>query len=398
MAAQSSVADSGFPELTLEPEVLEIIATLEGAGFETWAVGGAIRDRILEDDSSDVDLATAAEPPHILRLFNRTVAVGVDHGTVGVLDRRGRLHEVTTFRSDVETDGRHAVVRFGVSLDEDLARRDFTINAIAYHPVRREWRDPFGGQQDLRQRTVRAVGVAADRFREDYLRILRALRFAARFDFVIAPDTWSAAQELAPGLAGLSAERVRDEWIKGLGSARNLNRLVQLWRDSGAAATWLPELSGIPVEDTGLDRDPVVLTNLLTGAAEKVLRRLKCSNDDISRGAALDRLPAAPADETAVSVRQWLRTVGAAADDLGLRAGWQGARVPGWGPVVEGVRARGEATDRKGLAISGADLQALGLPQGPGIGATLDRLLDAVIEQPKLNTAPLLSDLVRQWR
>jgi hypothetical protein len=121
------------------------------------------------------------------------VAVGIKYGTVGVLDRQRTLHEVTTFRRDVATDGRHAVVQYGVSLEDDLARRDFTINAIAYHPLRREWRDPFRGKQDLDAGLVRAVGSPALRFAEDYLRILRALRFAARFDFAIDAETWTAA-------------------------------------------------------------------------------------------------------------------------------------------------------------------------------------------------------------
>ena len=172
--AVSSVAEArDFPaSLALPAEVVEIAATLERAGYETWAVGGALRDMLLGEGESDVDLATAAPPETVQSLFRHTVAVGISHGTVGVLDRHRRLHEVTTFRRDVETDGRHAVVSYGVSLQEDLARRDFTINAIAYHPIRHEWADPFGGREDLGRGVVRAVGVAVDRFREDYLRIL----------------------------------------------------------------------------------------------------------------------------------------------------------------------------------------------------------------------------------
>ena len=117
----------------------------------------------------------------------------MEHGTVGVIDRKHVMHEVTTFRRDVRTDGRHAVVEYGASLDEDLARRDFTINAIAYHPLRGEWRDPHQGERDLEARVIRAVGDPAARFREDYLRVLRAIRFAARFDFAIDPATWMAA-------------------------------------------------------------------------------------------------------------------------------------------------------------------------------------------------------------
>src|SRR2546422_5482021 len=140
---------------------------------------------------------------------------GIEHGTVAVLDRHNRPHEVTTFRRDIKTDGRHAVVEFGVSLMDDLARRDFTINAIAYHPGRHEWRDPFKGVEDLERRLIRSVGDPNWRFQEDYLRILRALRFSARFEFRIHPRTLEAAKANVQGLAQLSAERVRDEWFKG---------------------------------------------------------------------------------------------------------------------------------------------------------------------------------------
>ena len=176
------------------------------------------------------------------RLFRRTVPVGERFGTIGVLDDDGILHEVTTFRRDVSTDGRHAVVEFGASLDDDLARRDFTINSLAYHPIREAWHDPHGGAADLEARTVRAVGDPATRFREDYLRILRALRFAARFGFAIDGPTWDALRREAPGLPRLSAERVRDEWFKGLRTASDLRHLVALWHDAGAAAAWLPGL------------------------------------------------------------------------------------------------------------------------------------------------------------
>ena len=170
-----------FPErITIPEEVIGIARRLEEAGHAAWCVGGALRDTLLGDPHSDFDLATSATPDQVQSLFPRTIAVGIKYGTVGVLDRHGTLHEVTTFRRDVSTDGRHAEVAYGVSLEEDLARRDFTINAIAYHPLRAEWRDPFEGAPDLARRRIRAVGDAASRFREDYLRILRAVRFAAR--------------------------------------------------------------------------------------------------------------------------------------------------------------------------------------------------------------------------
>src|SRR5437763_8500214 len=149
----------GFPaRLPIPDAVLRIAKQLEGAGYETWCVGGAIRDNLLGLENHDFDLTTAAPPEEVRRLFKRTVPVGIEHGTVAVLDASGRAHEVTTFRRDVQTDGRHAVVRFGVSLIDDLARRDFTINAIAYHPMRREWRGPFTGAADPERRLIRPAG------------------------------------------------------------------------------------------------------------------------------------------------------------------------------------------------------------------------------------------------
>ncbi|PYP94179.1 MAG: hypothetical protein DMD34_09460 [Gemmatimonadetes bacterium] len=162
-----------FPaRLSIPDAVLKIARQLETAGYETWCVGGAIRDNLLGVENHDFDLTTAAPPAEVQRLFKRTVPVGIEHGTVAVLDRGNHAHEVTTFRKDIKTDGRHAVVEFGVSLMDDLARRDFTINAIAYHPIRHEWRDPFKGADDLEHKLIRSVGDANWRFQEDYLRIL----------------------------------------------------------------------------------------------------------------------------------------------------------------------------------------------------------------------------------
>src|SRR3954469_4751746 len=139
-----------MPRLNPPPAVLDVAERLEHAGFEAWCVGGAIRDALLGHPHLDWDLATSATPTDVRELFGgrRTIPVGIDFGTVGVLDRDNRMHEVTTFRRDVKTDGRHAEVEFGVSLEDDLARRDFTINAMAYSPRRDEMRDPFDGRGD----------------------------------------------------------------------------------------------------------------------------------------------------------------------------------------------------------------------------------------------------------
>ncbi|MGH7526908.1 MAG: CCA tRNA nucleotidyltransferase [Gemmatimonadales bacterium] len=392
-----------FPaRLEIPEEVLEIARTLDRAGYEAWCVGGALRDALLGDPHSDYDFATSARPEEVQALFRRTAAVGVKYGTVGVLDRRRVLHEVTTFRRDVATDGRRAVVEYGVALEDDLARRDFTINAIAYQPLRHEWRDPFGGAEDLRRRLVRAVGEPAQRFREDYLRILRAVRFASRFGFTIEPATWEAARQSASGLSQLSAERVRDEWFKSLRTARSLPELAGLWTEVGAAAIWLPELdrdvvaalpasSAIPPEP----RDPVVLTALLTRDPAGVLRRLRASNAEIERAVALAAGPAEPAGSDEVAVRRWLAGVGKAADDLLSLWELRRGSAPPWALTVRSVRERRDPLSRSELAVTGSDLAALGA-SGPRVGAILASLLERVVEDPRLNTRDALLALAKE--
>jgi tRNA nucleotidyltransferase (CCA-adding enzyme) len=397
-----------FPAaLAIPDDVLEIPRALHAAGYEVWCVGGAIRDALLSPADAEeslrvaVDFATSATPEQVQAVFGRkrTVAVGLKYGTVGVLDRRRALHEVTTFRRDVATDGRHAVVAYGASLEEDLARRDFTINAIAYHPLRHDWRDPFGGADDLKRGLVRAVGDPAARFREDYLRILRALRFAARFGFAIESPTWDAARAAAGGLAQLSAERVHDEWYKGLRTAKSVRHLVDLWRNVGAAAVWLPELRAAVPGTAELDRmprDPVLLVILLCSEPARLLERLKARNAEIGRAEGVTRAPAEPADRSPSGVRRWLSACGPAADDL--LALWRlrhDADAP-WAPVVAEIRQRGDAVARGALALDGHDLLVLGVPPGPRIGEVLDRLLDRVLDDPSLNTRERLAALVRE--
>src|SRR5688572_26541495 len=198
------------------PAVLDIAQRLDAAGHDVWAVGGAVRDGLLGHSGGDWDLATSARPDDVRAIFRRTVPLGIDHGTVGVHGRDGVLYEVTTFRRDVETFGRHAVIEFAHTIDEDLARRDFTFNAIAWHPVHDEIRDPYDGLGDLKRATLRTVGEPRDRFAEDYLRVLRALRFAGHFVLEIEPETWAALRAAVPKTTALSAERVREELYKVL--------------------------------------------------------------------------------------------------------------------------------------------------------------------------------------
>ncbi len=445
----------------LEPpaEVVRIARTLTDAGFETWCVGGAIRDALLGLHHLDWDLATAAPPLQVRKLFRRTIPVGVEFGTVGVLGKSGRMYEVTTFRKDVRTDGRHAEVEFGVSLDDDLARRDFTINAIAYNPVTHEWRDPFGGRNDLSREVVRAVGVAADRMREDRLRALRAIRFGARFSFAIEAATWSAICESAPHLTRLSPERVKQEMEKTMEQVRTPSAAFRLWHESGALSSLVPSLAA--VSDSVLeavDRVPVprgnrsawrrtlritVLFSDLSGSdAARALKALRFSNRDIEYvstlinhwqkvGVAMYRalVPGADAisDSGSVSgaqrvdgrarntgvgtgagavvvsdtqLRRWVAAVGRlrVADVMRVAwARWQAGTVPP--PADSAVRALYRRlryiawhapVELADLAVDGEDLKNAGVPRGPRLGAVLRALMDAVIENPALNTRDTL--------
>ncbi|MGH7619826.1 MAG: CCA tRNA nucleotidyltransferase, partial [Gemmatimonadaceae bacterium] len=262
-----------MPLLQPPETVLEIAAGLEQAGYEAWCVGGAIRDALLGHPDLDWDLATSATPADVRRLFGhrRTIPVGIDFGTVGVLDRHGVMHEVTTFRRDVRTDGRHAEVEFGVSLDDDLARRDFTINAIAYSPKRGELRDPFDGRGDLERRVVRAVGDAEARMREDRLRALRAIRFAARFDFAIEPATRRAIESSAPMLDRLSRERVKQELDKTMEQVRHPSGALATWRAVGAFKTLIPSLDAVSDESLAVP-DCLAMPGLKGRPARRAIR------------------------------------------------------------------------------------------------------------------------------
>src|SRR5712691_6649833 len=372
------------PRLAIPREVLNIAKTLEDAGYETWCVGGAIRDALLAKPHNDFDLTTSAPPAEVQKLFRRTVPVGIEHGTVAVLDAANQPHEVTTFRKDIQTDGRHAVVEFGVSLMDDLARRDFTINAIAYHPIRHEWRDPFQGEQDLEKKLIRSVGDPNWRFQEDYLRILRALRFSARFEFRIHARTLEAAKANAQGLAQLSAERVRDEWFKGLKTAKKMSKLVTLWRDVGATRIWLPELG----DSSGVDklpRDPVLVTAYIAKDPASLLIRLKSSNRDIERGRAIGKWRGNyPNPRDASSIRKWLSETGEYADDLLVGA------TDAFRKSVAAIRAANPPLALKDLAVKGDDLIAAGVRPGPDVGQALARLLEEVLEDPARNTKSYL--------
>jgi tRNA nucleotidyltransferase/poly(A) polymerase len=427
---------------TLRPPapVTEIARQLESRGFETWCVGGAIRDALLGHAHLDWDLATAATPEQVREIFGnrRTIPVGIEFGTVGVLDTEGVMHEVTTFRRDVRTDGRHAEVEFGVSLEDDLARRDFTINAIAYSPTRDELRDPFDGRRDLRDGLVRAVGDASARMREDRLRALRGIRFASRFGFRLDDATLAAIRESAPHLGRLSAERVKQEIEKTLEQVVRPSEAFSVWKSTGAFETLIPALADAPPESLlapdflampgRLTRRPNRRVNRLAGLlahldgsrvtglltdlrfskqetawVSSVVARWRAVEPGIGQALTLDGSP------TDSEVRRWVASIGRTHVGAVMRVGaavWE-ARRSGGKPypdpraLVRMYRrmirsAFNDPIELKDLAIDGNDLQRAGVPGGPRIGKVLQALLARVLEDPTLNrTDWLLQEGIR---
>ena len=200
--------------IELPKNVHKIIDTLEQAGFEAYAVGGCVRDSVLNRIPNDWDITTSAKPEEIKKVFKRTFDTGIKHGTVSVLFGND-IYEVTTYRIDGEyEDSRHPKdVTFTSDLKEDLLRRDFTINAMAYNPEK-GLVDMYGGMEDIEKKVIRCVGNPHERFSEDALRILRAVRFAAQLDYTIDKETQDAIKELAPTLSKISAERIQVELTK----------------------------------------------------------------------------------------------------------------------------------------------------------------------------------------
>lgn len=436
-----------MPKLNPPNTVRAIAKRLEDAGFETWCVGGAVRDALLGHPHLDWDLATRATPNEVRKLFKNTVPVGVEFGTVGVLDPDKVMHEVTTFRRDVKTDGRHAVVEFGASLDDDLARRDYTINAIAYSPSRNEIRDPYKGQEDLEGKLIRAVGDARERMREDRLRALRAIRFASRFGFDIERDTWDAIVESAPELTRLSAERVKQEIEKTMDQVRFPSKAFAMWRDTGAFGTLIPSLAGVTDRQLApLDhlRRPLIprrparrstriaaLFATVPGATvRKTLKDLRFSNSDTEWIALLvERWQQLGPSMTAAMLkaeevyaadpwgeqyppssmlRSWAASAGRTRLAPLLRladAFWWAARQAGepapYKQTVGSVYKRAiriaykDPISLSDLALDGTDLEKIGI-KGPAVGVTLRKLLDSVITDPRMNNHETLIELAKR--
>ena len=382
------------------PEAVSmIINRLLDAGFEAYSVGGCVRDALLSRVPYDWDITTSATPDKVKSIFHRTVDTGIKHGTVTVLVR-SESFEVTTYRVDGKyLDGRHPEsVSFTRSLTEDLLRRDFTINAMAYNDES-GLVDPYGGEQDLTARIIRCVGDPMARFGEDALRMLRAIRFAACLSFTIEDATMAAIKELAASISAVSAERICAELCKLLTSDRP--ELISLLYDTGLSEYVMPGLDRVfesPRKDdmlAALSRsgsDKVVRWAILThftGSAREIMRSLKFDNKTTDGVCLLT-------SRSDVSYRDISRS------DLKKNMAVLGTELlPAWFDFLdalhgegfsEGLRAtsadiltKGECFRMSELDITGKDVLALGCPGGIVVGKVLGEILEKVIDDPSLN-------------
>jgi tRNA nucleotidyltransferase (CCA-adding enzyme) len=395
--------------------VREVCGKLTAAGYQTVTVGGAVRDALLDRDPGDWDVATSAPPEAVIALFRRTVPTGLQHGTVTVMMGRDAI-EVTTFRGE----GAYTAARrpdhvvFGVPLDEDLARRDLVVNAMAYDPASGALHDPFGGVADLAARRLRAVGEARARFAEDGLRVMRAVRFAATLEFELDAATEAAIAPTLPSLARVSRERVCVE-LRKLLAASAPSRGLRIAARTGLLAAILPAVVeglagwGRTAADLGarVDGAPTearlgaLLADLATvggegrrldataaGRADEVLRGLTFSNAERQLATKLVGVAGAatssPTD--APGRRRLLADVGrpTAPAAIGL---WRAMGANDLAAGAAAILTAGDALAVGELAIGGKDLiTTVGIAPGPRVGATLAALLDAVLDVPALNT------------
>lgn len=417
-----------------------IIDNIRSHGYEAFIVGGCVRDAVLGRIPGDWDITTSAKPEQVKEIFGKTVDTGLKHGTVTII-KHGSGYEVTTYRIDGEyLDGRHPeTVEFTPDLREDLKRRDFTINAMAYsHETGIV--DEFEGMEDLKRRVIRCVGCAKDRFTEDALRILRAVRFAAQLDFVIEDETYKAIAEIAPNLVHVSKERIQVELTKLLlsdhpekiwmvdatgiaeyvtpGFTEVFERELERENSHNAGENETPGTSGCLVD--GASRDALkecwiglaalpadkshrwagFLRHMTAEQAVKILRGLKLDNDTIGNVKNMIMAFQAPLAVDKVEIRRLLSRVteyqflGA----MQLKKLDGDETVPGILRLFEEIKEAGDCVSLKQLAVNGGDLLAKGLEKGKQIGDGLMYLLNLVLEKPELNKKDILLEKINQFK
>ncbi len=430
--------------------VLGICRRLREVGKRAWIVGGCVRDLLRGVGVADYDICTDARPEETMRAFPKVVPTGIEHGTVSVL-WRGVAYEVTTLRGEATySDGRRPdAVVFHDDITADLARRDFTVNAIAVDPLDGAVIDPFGGRGDLAAGVLRAVGDPRARFGEDGLRVLRAARFVATLGAELDAATEAAIEPSLDTYRKVSPERVRDEWLKTM-KARAPSRAFEVMRRTGVLGVSCPELvEGFGCEQGGgrdvwghamasldaCEGDAVLRVAALllnvgkpraraagaggtfeghaqigAGLSDEILKRLRFSNEERERVVALVRHQAVGYDESwpDAAVRRWVRRVGRERlDDLFrlARAGAVGrgtlpeAELAGLARLAEraaAVLAAGAPLSTKELAVNGRDLMAgLGLAPGRHVGELLERLLELALDDPSINERGCLLERAR---
>lgn len=439
-------------QIQLPDKVKYIISQLEAAGYEAYAVGGCVRDSLLGREPSDWDVTTSAKPQQVKAVFRHTIDTGIEHGTVTVmLNREG--FEVTTYRIDGEyEDSRHPKeVVYTANLIEDLRRRDFTINAFAYNEHSGVV-DAFDGMEDLSKGIIRCVGEAAERFGEDALRMLRAVRFSAQLGFTIAQETRAAITKLAPNLQLISAERIQAELVKLL-----LSDHPDYMRDAyelGITSVVLPELDAAfaTAQHNPHHRYTVgehLMQSLLHIRADKslrlaallhdigkpsvrttdedgidhfhghvqvsermavdILKRLKFDNDTIDKVQKYVRYHDDKPERNARAVRRAINRIGAAyfpqvmeirrADTLAQSSYQQEeklAQIDEVERIYAEIMEKNECISLKTLEITGNDLLMLGVPKGKQIGVILNQLLDEVLQNPENNTREYLIEKAKE--
>ena len=397
-----------------------IIDNIRSHGYEAFIVGGCVRDAVLGRIPGDWDITTSAKPEQVKEIFGKTVDTGLKHGTVTII-KHGSGYEVTTYRIDGEyLDGRHPeTVEFTPDLREDLKRRDFTINAMAYsHETGIV--DEFEGMEDLKRRVIRCVGCAKDRFTEDALRILRAVRFAAQLDFVIENETYKAIAEIAPNLVHVSKERIQVELTKLLLSDHpekiwmvdatgiaeyvtpGFTEVFERELESRSSGDLLKEcwagIAALPADKS--HRWAGFLRHMMPEQAVKILRGLKLDNDTIGNVKNMITAFQAPLAVDKVEIRRLLSQVteyqflGA----MQLKKLDGDETVPGILQLFEEIKEDGDCVSLKQLAVNGGDLLAKGLEKGKQIGDGLMYLLNLVLEKPELNKKDILLEKINQFK
>ncbi|MCQ5385789.1 CCA tRNA nucleotidyltransferase [Hungatella hathewayi] len=396
-------------EIRVPADAEQIIEKLNEHGFEAYVVGGCVRDSLLGKEPEDWDITTSARPGEVKSIFSRTIDTGIQHGTVTVmLNRQG--YEVTTYRVDGEyEDGRHPKsVDFTTSLLEDLKRRDFTINAMAYNS-REGLVDAFGGIEDLENRVIRCVGSAVNRFTEDALRILRAVRFSAQLDFRIEDETYEAISIIAPNLEKVSKERIATELTKLLLSSHP--EKMKRVSDTGASRY----VSEPFCRAAALNKDELRPLGLLPAVkymrwagllrreqgetAAAILRDLKMDCDTMDKVKILVSRWRIPISAEKPAIRRVMnqippdlldsllcfQEVFAAELGEGYRETLKAVKT-----LAEEIRRDGDPVNLKELAVDGRDLMAAGMKPGPALGKTLNALMEQVLERPECNTREYL--------